>query len=72
MSAIVVQDLVVSCCGRGIVGPLSFEVASGAILGVSGPSGAGKSTALRALVGLLPPALSATGQICVLGVEVGG
>ena len=34
------------------LGPLSFEVAAGACLGVSGPSGAGKSLLLRALADL--------------------
>lgn len=36
-----------------------------------GPSGAGKSTVLRALVGLLPPDLSPSGEVRVLGTDVG-
>lgn len=34
---------------------LSFEVASGAILGMLGPNGAGKTTTLRAMTGVLQP-----------------
>ncbi|HEX7276217.1 MAG TPA: ATP-binding cassette domain-containing protein, partial [Acidimicrobiales bacterium] len=52
------------------VGPVSFVAPASATLGLRGPSGAGKSTVLRALVGLLPPALSATGRVRVLGVDV--
>ncbi|MGQ0743081.1 MAG: phosphate ABC transporter ATP-binding protein [Acidimicrobiales bacterium] len=62
-----VSDLTVSCCGRQIVGPVAFEVAPGRIVGLRGPSGAGKSTVLRALVGLLPTGLGATGSVRILG-----
>lgn len=66
------NELVVSCCGRAVVGPLSFEVTGGQGVGLRGPSGSGKSTVLRALVGLLPPALVPSGQITVLGVGICG
>jgi len=36
---------------RPVVGPLSFEVAQGDVVGVRGPNGVGKSTLLRAIVG---------------------
>lgn len=36
---------------RPVVGPLSFSLAPGRVLGLSGPNGAGKSTLLAALVG---------------------
>jgi len=71
MTALAAEDLVLSCAGRVICGPLSFAVATGTTVGLSGPSGAGKSTILRALVGLLPPAIVAAGRRTVLGVEVG-
>lgn len=71
MTALAVDELLLSCAGRVITGPLSFTVPLGATVGLSGPSGAGKSTVLRALVGLLPPAITATGRRTVLGVEVG-
>jgi len=67
MHVIEVEDLVVRHGERTIVGPLTFSVAEGACAGVRGPSGAGKSTILRALVGLLPTELQATGRISVLG-----
>lgn len=69
-AAVSVDGLVVSCCGRAVVGPLSFTLAAGATVGLRGPSGSGKSTALRGLVGLLPPALQATGKVTLLGVDV--
>lgn len=34
---------------------LSFEVASGQILGLVGPNGAGKTTTMRTLAGIIPP-----------------
>lgn len=70
MTAVAVDEVTVWCCGRTLVGPVSFVVGKGATVGLSGPSGAGKSTLLRALVGLLPPELSARGDICVLGARV--
>jgi phosphate transport system ATP-binding protein len=68
--AIRVRDLVVRHRGRDLVGPVSFELPSGGTLGLRGPSGAGKSTVLRALVGLLPEGLGASGSVQVLGQDV--
>jgi ABC-type Mn2+/Zn2+ transport system ATPase subunit len=34
-----------------VVGPVSFQLSRGEILGLSGPNGSGKSTVLRALIG---------------------
>ena len=70
MTAVEVEGLTVRCGGRRLVEPLSFAVAAGAAVGLRGPSGAGKSTVLRALVGLLPPNLEASGSARVLGVDV--
>ncbi len=72
MSAVEVDALVVRCGERVLAGPVSFVVAPAATLGLRGPSGAGKSTILRALVGLLPPTLTASGRVRVLGVDVTG
>ena len=71
-TAVRVDDMVVSHGQRRLLGPVSFEVASGGALGVRGPSGAGKSTVLRALVGLLPDGLSVSGSVEVLGVDMAG
>jgi len=37
---------------RPVVGPLSFSVAPGEVLGLGGPNGSGKSTILRAITGM--------------------
>ena len=68
--AVSVNDLQVRRGRRVLVGPVSFRLPAGGTLGVRGPSGAGKSTLLRALVGLLPPELSAAGEVRVLGTDV--
>lgn len=68
--AVRVAGLVVRCCGQVLVGPVDFEVASGSVAGLRGRSGSGKSTVLRAMVGLLPPPLSASGDVRVLGTDV--
>ena len=70
-TAVAAEDLVVRRDGRVLVGPVSFELPAQTTLGVRGPSGAGKSTLLRALVGLLPPELTAGGMVRVLGTDLG-
>ena len=47
------------------LGPLSFEVAAGACLGIGGPSGAGKSLLLRALADLD----ASTGEVRLDGIR---
>jgi len=68
--AVRLDDLVVAHGSRTLVGPVSFELPCGAILGLQGPSGSGKSTTLRVLVGLLPPGLKVSGSVEVLGQDV--
>lgn len=70
MTAVCVRDLSVSWNGHPLVGPVSFELPIGAVVGLRGPSGAGKSTILRALVRLLPAELHVKGQVQVLGMDV--
>ncbi|MEX0677209.1 MAG: ABC transporter ATP-binding protein [Pirellulales bacterium] len=49
------------------VAGLTFEVRSGAILGLVGPNGAGKTTTLRALAGIIPPT---RGQLLIAGHDI--
>jgi ABC-2 type transport system ATP-binding protein len=49
-----VDSLVKSYRGLTAVQGLSFQVASGEVLGLVGPNGAGKTTTLRCLAGILP------------------
>ncbi len=70
MTAIRARGLTVHAGPQRLAGPVDFELAAGASLGLWGPSGSGKSTLLRALVGLLPPALTTSGTAGVLGQEV--
>lgn len=59
MSLLCVQDLRVQAYiheeWKEIVHDFSVEIKKGEILGIVGESGSGKSTAIRAMVGLLPP-----------------
>lgn len=45
-------DQVVAGYTRPVVGPVTFSVSEGQILGMGGPNGAGKSTLLRSLTGM--------------------
>lgn len=52
-----------------IVHPVDFAVAPGASLAIIGESGSGKSMTARALTGLLPRGVTATGQASIDGYE---
>ena len=69
-AAVRVRHVTVHGTARALCGPVSFELAKGETLGLRGPSGCGKSTTLRALVGLLPPELTVSGEVRVLGHDV--
>lgn len=56
--------------GRELLGPLDLQLHAGQCLGIVGESGAGKSLTTLALLGLLPPALQASGRLCVDGREI--
>ncbi|MGL5385538.1 MAG: ATP-binding cassette domain-containing protein [Serratia sp. (in: enterobacteria)] len=48
---------------RPLLQDIGFDVAAGEIITLMGPSGAGKSTFLNWMIGALPVAFSATGQL---------
>ena len=48
---------------------IDLDLAPGSTLGIVGESGSGKSVLARAIMGLLPEELSATGRIGLAGVE---
>ena len=52
---LVAENLTRSFGRRRIVGPLSFRVPPGRVLGVAGPNGSGKTTLVRTLAGLIRP-----------------
>lgn len=68
--ALAARELVIRHEGRLLVGPVSFELPAGRTLGICGPSGSGKSTILRAIVGLLPDGLTASGELSLLDADV--
>ncbi|MFD7898457.1 ATP-binding cassette domain-containing protein [Streptomyces sp. NPDC059743] len=49
--------------GRALVSDLSFSIAAGSRLGLVGESGSGKSLTALAVLGLLPPGMTASGSI---------
>jgi zinc transport system ATP-binding protein len=50
-AALLEIDGLVAGYGQPVVGPVSFSVAPGEIVGLAGPNGAGKSTLLGAIIG---------------------
>ena len=67
MSAITVQDLVVSRGGTKVLQDISFSVEPGSVYALLGGNGAGKSTTLLTLLGFLSPD---TGTAMVLEADV--
>ncbi len=61
---LVAENLTRSFGGRRIVGPLSFRVPPGRVLGVAGPNGSGQTTLVKTLAGLLRPT---TGRVLLDG-----
>ena len=54
----------------GLVKDVSFDLARGQILSIVGESGSGKSMTSKALMGLLPPKVTATGQAVFRGANL--
>lgn len=54
ISQLSVNGLSVQLKGRSVLRDISFDLDSGAFVGLIGPNGAGKSTLLKAVMGLIP------------------
>ncbi|MFC7471151.1 ATP-binding cassette domain-containing protein [Actinomadura keratinilytica] len=57
---------------HALVDDLTFTVGAGQRLGLIGESGSGKSLTSLAVLGLLPPGMTATGSVRLAGTEVVG
>lgn len=68
-SGLAVHDLTVAGPAGTIVARTSFVIPPGDTLAVVGESGSGKSMTARALVGLLPPGVTATGTVQAAGAD---
>ncbi|CAN5597845.1 ABC transporter ATP-binding protein [soil metagenome] len=66
-STVVVEDLRKDFGSFTAVDGMSFEVASGSVVGLLGPNGAGKTTMIRMLLGLTRPT---SGRATVLGADL--
>lgn len=66
MDEIVVFDQAVKDYGSKTIGPLSFTVGKGEVVGLLGPNGSGKSTSIRMLLGLSRPT---SGRVALLGLD---
>ncbi|MFD4351881.1 ATP-binding cassette domain-containing protein [Nocardia sp. NPDC058518] len=69
-AAVIAGLSVVADSGAVLLAPLSFRLAAGTVTAFTGASGAGKSTAMRALLGHLPPGARGQGAVHVGGHDV--
>ncbi|GAA0449527.1 hypothetical protein Ade02nite_58520 [Paractinoplanes deccanensis] len=70
MSLLTVSGLSVRSGPSVLVDGVSFEVSPGDRVGLIGESGSGKSLTALAVTGLLPPGLTATGEVRLDGVDM--
>jgi len=68
MVVLTVRDLMVSSSASNLVRGISFTLGRGEALTILGESGSGKSLLSRAIMGTLPPDLTAAGEVTVEGV----
>jgi peptide/nickel transport system ATP-binding protein len=72
MTLLSIDNLTLTAAGQPLVHNLSLNLAPGERLGLIGESGSGKSLTALASIGLLPPAITATGSITLGDTEVLG
>ncbi|MEU8820328.1 ABC transporter ATP-binding protein [Actinoplanes sp. NPDC048796] len=72
MALLSVSGLTVRSGGTTLVDDVSFTVGQGDRVGLIGESGSGKSLTALAVTGLLPPGLTATGEVRLDGVDMIG
>ena len=66
MEEVVQFEETVKDYGSKAIGPLTFSVGRGEIMGLLGPNGSGKSTSVRLLLGLIRPTL---GRVALRGLD---
>jgi ABC-2 type transport system ATP-binding protein len=66
MEELVRFDQAVKDYGSKKIGPLTFSVNKGEILGLLGPNGSGKSTSIRLMLGLMRPS---SGTVSLMGLD---
>ena len=70
MALLEIRDLTLTTAGLPLVQNLSLSLNPGERLGLIGESGSGKSLTALAAIGLLPPAIRATGSITLADTQV--
>jgi len=65
LNSLQLDQVVLSVDGAALFEPLSCNVLPGTVTSLLGPSGCGKSSLLAYLCGILPPAITASGRICI-------
>ncbi|MCA0450189.1 MAG: ATP-binding cassette domain-containing protein [Proteobacteria bacterium] len=72
MSGLAFRDVTLHVAGKKLLGPLSLDLAPGAVVTIMGPSGSGKSSLLAYLCGTLDRAFAATGSAMLDGTDLTG
>ena len=72
MPGLELEEVTVGASGETIVGPVSLALEPGDCVTVMGETGAVKSLLAQAVIGALPPGLTATGRISLGGSRVDG